>query len=162
MASHTERKRQALMEIANSYYTLLTKLNEINDNLIMQGLKEGLNKFLSNAFISKMGRNKHFVADYYSKNAHEILSSGLRKDLVFEHMIPKNIFQKECEERAKNNTLNVEFIIEGLNKYWHIAIVTKEENQQLSQTRKMPENWDKEDIHVRYKNVELIENDFLK
>jgi hypothetical protein len=160
--NHKEQKQQAILEISKSYFILLTTLKELNDSLIMQGLTEGLNKFLSNAYIFKMGRNKHLIADFYSKNALEIIGRKENKGLVFEHMIPKDRFQKECLKRAENNELTLEYIVNELNRYWHIAIITKEEDALLSKTRKMPDSWDNVEIHARYKliNLELIEYNF--
>lgn len=154
-----EQKRKAIIEVSHSYFNLLSSI-DLDDKLLVYGLREGLNKFLSNAMIYILGRRKYLQADYYSILAYEKVQRNDFTDLVYEHMVPKRIyFQKECEDRARTNNLTEEYIITMLNKYWHIAVITKPEEKKLSR-KKMPENWDELDIHARYKSagLELVEN----
>jgi hypothetical protein len=70
-------------------------------------------------------------------------------------MIPKSRYiQKPCEERAQKKSLNEDYVIDLLNRYWEIAIVTKEENEKLTRS-KMPDEWDEVDIRLRYTNAEI-------
>jgi hypothetical protein len=149
-------------KVARSYYKLLTSI-DWNDEILLFGLKEGLNKFLSNAFLKLNNGTKYLQGDYYSKNALEKVQNNDFTNLVYEHMVPKNKYiQKVCEEHAKNDTLTLEFIVELLNKYWKIAVITKEEDKMLS-SRSMPKDWDGENIFFRYQkaNIQLIMNPML-
>lgn len=155
-----EQKKKAIIEVSNSYFNLLSSL-DFNDKVLINGLREGLNKFLSNAIIYILGRRKYLQADYYSVTAYEKIKNSDFTDLIYEHMIPKRKYiQQECESRAINKTLTKQDIITLLNRYWHIAVITKNENTLLSKTT-MPNNWDNLDCHARYKLVglELVEND---
>jgi len=82
--------------------------------------------------------------------------------LVFEHLVPKSRYiQEPCERLAKDDKekLTVEFIEGLLRRYWHLATITKDEDELLSRNA-MPDDWDGEDIRARYKRVgiDLIEN----
>jgi hypothetical protein len=49
-----------------------------------------------------------------------------------------------------------------LNRYWHLATVTKEEDNLLNR-KTMPDDWDGEDFLARYKqiDIELRKNRFF-
>jgi hypothetical protein len=135
--------------LSNSYFKLLSGI-DWNDELLVAGIREGLNKFLSNAMLSAGKRNKHLMADFVSQAAQEKIDSGDRRNLVFEHMVPKQRYiQEPCVSRAKVGTLSKEFIDELLQKYWHIAIITRAESVRLHPTR-MPTDWDEVSVHARY------------
>ena len=145
-----------IFKITEAYYKLLNSL-DWNDEILIIGLREGLNKFLSNAHLKLANKHKYLQGDFYSKRAAEKIQSGDFNDLVYEHMIPKTKYiQRPCEEKAKNKDLTIEFIESILNRYWKIAIVTKEEDKKLS--RSLPKDWDQVDIFIRYKlaGIELI------
>ena len=141
-------------KVAGAYCKLLNSI-DWDDKLIIAGLKEGLNKFLSNAFLSLNKKNKYKQGHYYSSEALEKVEKNDFSNLVYEHMVPKNKYiQKVCEEKAKDQKLEPEFIIELLNKYWKIAVITKDEDDKLN-SRSMPAGWDGENILARYEEVEL-------
>jgi len=86
------------------------------------------------------------------------MEKGSTAGLVYEHMVPKSRYiQKPCEERAKKKALSEDYVLDLLNRYWKIAIVTKEEDAELTRT-KMPDDWDAEDIRLRYTyaDIELV------
>jgi uncharacterized UPF0160 family protein len=149
-------------KLARAYYKLLSSI-DWNDEVLVNGLREGLNKFITNAYLKiNAGKNKYFVSHYISKNADKKLKKNDVKGLVFEHIIPKQEYiQRPCEEMSKKGTLTEEFILNQLNKYWIIATITKDENKRLS-TKTMPEGWDGINIFERYKeaNIELKINTF--
>ena len=121
----------------------------------MSGIREGLTKFLSNAFLKSNGTNKYYQGDYYTYSALDRMEKGITSGLVYEHMVPKSQYiQKPCEERAKKKSLSEDYVLDLLNRYWKIAIVTKEEDAKLART-KMPDDWDAEDIRLRYDNERI-------
>lgn len=155
-------KETILQRIAKSYYKLLI-LIDWEDEILSTGLKEGLNKFLSNSFLSLNSGSKYMQGDFYSKNAIIKVKNNDLTNLIYEHMVPKSKYiQKPCEEKAKKNELTIKFIVNLLNKYWKIAIITKDEDNSLT-TQIMPKNWDKENIFLRYQesNIKLIQTPFL-
>lgn len=148
-----------LKKIAIAYQKLLVAI-DWDDEILVAGMQEGLNKFLSNALIFMNKKNKYKQADYYSKEAIEKLKKNDMRGLVFEHMVPKTRYiQGPCIEEAKQNRLTIDFIVNLLNKYWKIAVITIDQDKMLLRT-KMPNNWDQEDIFARYRavGIELVPN----
>ena len=157
-----------LKEIAKAYAKLLY-LVDWDDEILKQGLKEGLNKFLSNAYIYIMKKNlglksnhKYQMADFVSLKAEKQIKKGTYEGLVFEHMIPKEKYiQEPCIKKSIEIKINNEpiseledFILNKLKKYWKLAVVTKEEDKLLSRN-KMPDNWDKKNIKARYEAAKI-------
>lgn len=146
--------------VATSYCNFLRSL-DWSDELLVAGLREGLNKFLSNAFIhlvnAETGRKKYQQADWISVTAKQRMESREKSGFVYEHMIPKRIYiQKPCEVAAKSGALNVEFVEDLLDRYWHIAVVTQDEDKALADKglrNRMPKCWDGVDIFARYHAV---------
>lgn len=151
---HNLNREKILKKIAKSYFDLLTNLNW-DDELLVLGIREGLNKFLSNAFLKSIKGKKYLKCDYFSQKALNQINRNDFTDLIFEHMIPKNSYiQKPCELKAQNGTLELEYIEELLLKYWFIATITKSEDRLLNRN-KMPEKWDKKDILYRYSKADI-------
>ena len=122
-----------------------------------RGLGKGLSNFLSNMYLKHChkGTNKYWTTHYASRAA---IAKMLRNDLtglVFEHLVPKDRYQKECEQRAAAGDLRIEYIEELLSKYWFLATITKEEDDNLPKT--MSSDWDGKDCHARYKGIELVD-----
>lgn len=144
--------------MAVAYHDLLVQIGPLmNSNPdVERGLKEGLNKFLSNVCISLVGKKN---TDYYSVKAKAQLDKGDSHDLVYEHMVPKaKYIQDKCVECAKNGEIkSVEEIEAILSKYWRIATITKDEDKLLNKLN-MPDDWDGSDIQARYrdKGIDLI------
>lgn len=55
-------------KVANSYVKLLSSI-DWNDDVLVIGLTEWLNKFLSNAFLRLLPGNKYFQGNFYSVRA---------------------------------------------------------------------------------------------
>ncbi len=150
-------------QMADSYHKLLTSI-DWDDELLVSGLKEGLSKFLSNAYLNIAGGiSKHQKTHYISKLALEQLKNGDHANLVFEHMVPKSKYvQEPCEQMAKLKSLSKDYIVNLLDKYWKLATITELEHGKLRRTS-MPENWDGEDIFARYsdKGIVLIPNPYF-
>ncbi len=151
-----------LEKVAASYVKLLSSL-DWNDRVLIGGLAEGLNKFLSNAFMKLHSGGKYYQGDFYSVRAISKIKAGDLKGLIYEHMVPKDKYiQKVCEERAVQGLLDLDFVVEILRKYWRIAVISKEENGLLV-SRQMPKDWDEVNIFHRYhdKGIGLISNPFI-
>ncbi len=157
-----EDLNESLVKVARSYTNLLN-LIDWEDRLMVQGIKEGLNKILSNAFLSTKGEAEYKTADFYSELALEKINLGNTSELVYEHMVPKQKYiQSLCIEQAEKKQLTLEFVVDLLERYWKIAVVTKAEDMQLNM-RAMPEFWDGSNIFARYQEVgiKLIQSPFL-
>ena len=147
-------------ELARIYYKLLTSV-DWSDEIFIKGLREGLNKFISNAFLAHHnGKNKYHKTHYVSRIALAKLNVKDHKGLIYEHVVPKTKYiQGPCEELAKTGKLTESIIESKLDAYWKLATVTKAEDQKLDMLS-MPEDWDGQDVFARYKDVgiELINN----
>ncbi len=138
--------------MSHAYYKLLTSI-DWNDEVFLCGMREGLNKFLSNISLKLNSKNKYLQGDFYSINAIKQIKEKRYSNLIYEHMIPKNKYiQRPCEEKAREGNLTIDIILELLNKYWKIAIITSDENKLLHQ-KTMPIDWDNENIFYRYEHA---------
>jgi len=150
-------------QMALAYYNLLIML-DWDDEVLLAGIREGLNKFLSNAYIYLFrGRNKHSKTQFVSECALAKMNAGDYAGLVFEHLVPKaRYIQEPCEKLAREGELTVKIIENLLKRYWHLATVTKDEDNLLNRNA-MPNDWDGEDFLARYKQIgiELRENPFF-
>lgn len=130
----SERHRRADTEkLACAYFKLLSSI-DWEDPVLVSGLREGLNKFLSNAHLASFrGHNKYYKTHFVSQRALHQLESTLRVGLVWEHLVPKKPYiQEPCERQARERTLTLDFIRDQLQKFWHLATVTVEEDRLLS------------------------------
>lgn len=151
-------------EMARVYYKLLTKI-DWQDDILIAGLSEGLNKFLSNSYLNLNcfhGKHKYHKTHFVSLSALNKLEHKDYSGLVFEHIVPKQKYiQKPCEEYAAKGSLTIDYIHDLLNSYWLIATISKDEDASL--LREMPYNWDGKDVFARYKyaKIELKDNPFF-
>ena len=156
--------QKEIQVIAAAYFKLL-KCIDWADPVFVSGIREGKNKFLSNAWLSRAKANKYHKTNWISQDALAQIESGDYTDLVFEHLVPKQKYiQDPCERLAMEGRLTLDYVIDLLSKYWHMATITKEEDSKLSR-RSLPDDWDGSDIHVRYKNAcisNLIPNPYFK
>lgn len=94
-----------------------------------------------------------------------IEKNGLRDEkgnckFTYEHMVPKHEYiEKEIQEMALNNKLELKKIEDLVRKYYYVALILKEEDEKLSKN-KMPEDWNRKHIYSRYEKagIELINN----
>lgn len=160
--THDGSNTDVLVRIADAYVSFLNRL-PWEQPLVLLGAKEGLNKFLSNAYLCSFpGRRKHQLTQLVSEAAQDRLKGKSTVGLVFEHVVPKRqIIQKPCEDLAREGKLTTEFVLSLLRRYWVLAMVTKEEDRRLA-SRAMPFGWDAQDILARYKaaGITLVPNPF--
>jgi hypothetical protein len=159
-------REKTIKHLAGAYFNVLSTLGtSLNDSNIYAGLKEGLNKFLSNLAIKLNGKYTTESADYISCEALAQIKKHDLSELVYEHMVPKEKYiQSVCLNKAMQGTLTYQDVYELLNKYWFIAIITKSENLQLNLAglrSTMPKNWDGKNIFARY-NYTNIHLHFVK
>lgn len=151
-----------LTNMADAYVAFLSSF-PWERPLVVAGAREGLNKFLSNAYLSSFrSRQKHQLTQLISPAARDLVSAGSTSGLVFEHVVPKRRFiQEPCEEQSRRRTLDTEFVLSLLRRYWVLAMVTAAEDRRLTRGT-MPEPWDGVDILARYQGagVVLVANPF--
>lgn len=144
--------------VCRAYYDLLMSVDWTNDVLI-GGLREGLTKFPSNAWLYLLPGSKYHKTQWISEPALRLLHQGgaLRDMLRFEHVVPKDRFQRNCEERVRDGSLTLDYVREMFERYWLLATVTKEEDKRL------PRRWDGSDAFVRYRcaGIQLVRNPFF-
>jgi hypothetical protein len=159
-----QHRLAAIQKLAPAYFKLLRAI-DWRDPVLVCGLREGLNKFLSNAHLGAFrGANKYHTTHFISAAALGQLERRQHGKLVWEHLVPKRRYiQEPCEGAASAGTLTIEFIEDHLTRYWFIATVSGGEDRLLMRTR-MPKTWDGADVRARYAvgGVELIENPFFE
>lgn len=114
----------------------------------------------------KWRKNYRFFVDFMSSEAwEELRTNGLNDEngkckFRYEHMVPKHEYiEKEIQEMALNNKLDLKKIEELVSKYYYLALILIEEDKKLSK-KMMPEDWNREDFYSRYKKagIKLINN----
>ncbi len=140
--------------MAKAYYKLLTAI-DWNDAVVLAGIREGLNKFLTSVYLKYCfkGTKLHYTTHYASERASAKMQQNDYTGLAFDHMVPKDHYQKKCEKRAAAGNLTVEYIEDLLTRYWFLATITSEEHSRLSRTN--PPDWDGEDILARYNEARI-------
>jgi hypothetical protein len=159
-------REETILRMATAYYDFLKTNKTIffSNPDVYIGIKEGLNKFLSNVCISLYGKYTLNSVDFISDKALKQIQINQFNNLVYEHMIPKDLYiQKPCLQLAQSENLTFEYIYNILNQYWYIALITKYEDNILNALhlrRKMPDDWDNKNIFARYEkaNISLISN----
>lgn len=120
--------------------------------------------FLTVSFYQQKGLStwKHNMSDFVTKDAKKAIESGekLGGKLIFEHLVPKNIYSEKLKDAVEKEYLSKELVFEILNKYYYTCTMTVEEDSQLGRTT-MPEGWDGEDAFYRYKKAGIIFEDNL-
>ena len=152
--NHLSREEK-IAKLAQVYHDLLAAVGPLlKDEVFRRGIREGLNKFLSNAWLSMNGGKHH--TDYYSPAAgNAVRTSDKETRLVYEHMVPKNLFQSMFVQAAQEGTIHsAAEIRETLNACWYIALITASEEKKLLKNR-MPEGWDGKNIFSRYEEAGL-------
>ena len=126
------------------------------EELFVQEYKISLN--------SKKNR-QYLVVDYFSEEALDLIKKTTEfstSKFSFEHMVPKGqyIFNR-IKEEAKKNIYDDELqklIYELVDKYYYVALITRDENKKLSNKgykQKMPEDWDWKSIKARYQKARI-------
>lgn len=160
-----EQRLAGIEKLARVYFKLLSSI-DWEDPILVAGLSEGLNKFLSNAHIASFrGTNKYHTTHFVSAPALQRLESKRYPgNLIFEHLVTKDRhIQRPCVSHARTRTLTLDFIRDQLQKFWHLATITVDEDRLLTRAS-MPVAWDGTNILARYEEVglALIPNPFFE
>lgn len=165
-ANGSYNRTMVVNELSSVYFKFLKSI-EWDDALFLKGIREGRNKFLSNAYLN-LCKGKHSIVNYYSLEADTIIKQYQGRlpkgKLIFEHMVPKEKYiQTPCEEIIKSSSTDNQKLKEIRNlidRYWYLASITVEQDKCLQYKKTMPENWDKENIFARYENagIRIISN----
>ncbi len=139
---------------------------QINDQRLKQhhlsskGLGDDL-FYLTESYHRQKGlyNGKYSMTDFVTPKALQILQLKEKKKLIFEHMIPKNLYLNTLASKAHQGILTYEEINNVLMKYYYTCTVTEEEDNLLPST-KMQEGWDEQNPFFRYQLTEIkfIEN----
>ena len=159
-----QHRRAGVEKLARAYFKLLSSI-DWEDPILVSGLQEGLNKFLSNAHLASFrGHNKYYKTHFVSQRALHQLESPPHRGLVWEHLVPKGLYiQGPCERQARARTLTLDFIHDRLQNFWYLATITSDEDRRLPRVT-MPLDWDGSSILARYEAVglTLIPNPFFE
>jgi hypothetical protein len=96
-------------------------------------------------------------SDYITDTAKEQIEQGNTKDLVREHMVPRNVYYTTLVNESKKGILDKDRIFDLLNRYYWTCLVTKAEDKILGKhyKSKMPDDWDGNNIFARYEKVSI-------
>lgn len=115
--------------------------------------------FLTADFYRRKGlsRWKHNMSDFITPEARRLIESGekLGGRLIFEHLVPKNIYIEKFKNVIGTKDLTKEFVYEIFDKYYYTCTVTVEEDELLDKIS-MPKDWDGIDVFYRYKKAGII------
>ncbi|MEK4486917.1 hypothetical protein MHH81_15315 [Psychrobacillus sp. FSL H8-0484] len=139
---------------------------QINDQRLKQhhlsskGLGEDL-YFLTESYHrqNNLYNGKYSMTDFITPAALHILQQKEKAKLIFEHIVPKNLYLNMLVKKAQEGILNYDEIYNVLMKYYYTCTVTEEEDYLLPST-KMQEDWDGHNPFYRYQlvGIEFLEN----
>lgn len=159
MISTISYNRDALIRHLSEHLFEVTMLSlsirdeGLRDYQLKKGMGENL-YFLTESYFRRLGlaKTKYRMGDFITLKAKERLLNQKPSLLVYEHMVPKNIYLNEIRRLALTNELTQEKVHNLLNKYHFICIVTKEEDRLLPSTT-MPLDWDGDNPFYRYEET---------
>lgn len=160
-------REEYIKYLSENLFDLLYLKNKIKDSYLRKyhlkskSIGDDL-YFLTESYFRKQGlfKGKYHMADFMTFKAENSLRT---KDktvlLVYEHMVPKNIYINRIVKEINSGNLTEDFVYNLLNKYYYVCTVTKEEDKKLSST-KMPGGWDEINPFYRYDvaGIEYIPN----
>jgi hypothetical protein len=102
---------------------------------------------------------KYSMTDFITPKALLTLHQKDKTKLIFEHLVPKNLYLNKLVGIAEQGTLTYDEIYNALAKYYYTCTVTKEEDYLLPPT-KMQDDWDEQNPFYRYQlaGIEFIDN----
>ncbi|GAE37664.1 hypothetical protein [Halalkalibacter akibai] len=102
---------------------------------------------------------KYSMTDFITKKALYVLQQKEKTKLIFEHMVPKNLYLSKLVTKAQQGVLTHAEIYRVMMKYYYTCTVTKEEDYLLPST-KMQDDWDEQNPFYRYQvaGIDFIEN----
>ena len=90
------------------------------------------------------------MGDYVSEAAKQLIElKGRKKNLIFEYMVPTNLYINQFIKLTVNNELTQAFIHSCLQRNYYTCIVTQQEVEKLTPFV-MGEGWDGQDPFYRY------------
>lgn len=148
----------------------------VEDLLYLNNMRDGQRKkkFMSSNFLegliydaiddvvrengAKLNRNNR--ASYISEQALEKIRSKQSSNLVLEHIVCKNIYFSILKRMLHEESLTAEKVFHLLNKFYQLALITKEEDGRLDRaglrTRMVTSGeWDFKDPFIRYRTIQL-------
>ncbi|MEC1759852.1 hypothetical protein [Schinkia azotoformans] len=146
--------------LSENLYNVLKLKNEIKDDVLKsyhlsaKGIGDDL-YYLTESYYRKLGtyKGKHSMSDFITPRANEFLGSGqISKNLMYEHVVPKNLYIRELAQATKMSELKEERIYELLSIYYFVCTVTVEEDEILLSI-KMDEEWDRKNPFHRYEKA---------
>lgn len=146
--------------LSENLYNVLVLKNQIKDDVLKtyhlsaKAIGDDL-YYLTESYYKKLGiySGKHSMSDYITPAAKEhFLAGEISKRLIFEHMVPKNLYIQEIAQSTKTGELSEEVIFEILSKYYYVCTVSVEEDKILPSI-KMDKDWDGKNPFHRYEKV---------
>lgn len=146
--------------LSENLYNVLLLKNQIKDEILKahhlsaKGIGDDL-YYLTESYYRQLGtyNGKHSMSDFITPNAKECLESGqISKKLMYEHMVPKNLYIQEIAQATKMGELREERIYELLSNYYYVCTVTVEEDNILPSI-KMDKDWDSKNPFHRYEKA---------
>ncbi|MBM7658459.1 hypothetical protein JOC27_001912 [Sporolactobacillus spathodeae] len=146
--------------LAHNIFDVIMLNKEIKDNdlrayFFKRGMGENL-YFLTQSYYrqNKLKCNKHNMSDFITEEAREILlSKDTNNSLIFEHMVPKNIYLKKISDAAMNGSLTEKLINELFDQFLFVCTVAKKNENERLPANSMGMDWDHRDPFFRYKAV---------
>ncbi|MFT4413373.1 hypothetical protein ACLM5H_05890 [Fredinandcohnia humi] len=170
-SSSTFNREEYIRHLSKNLFEVLLLKKEIPDDFLRKfhlsskGIGDDL-YFLTESYFRQKGlfKGKHSMSDYITPNAKKVIESGnISKNLIYEHMIPKNLYIKQISEITLAGQLTEEFIHDLLIKYYFVCTVTKEEDDNLPSIQ-MDYDWDGTNPFYRYEKagIHFITNRIAK
>ncbi|MCH6265073.1 hypothetical protein [Neobacillus citreus] len=149
-----------IKHLSVNLYNVLMLKKHIDDEVLKayhlsaKGIGDDL-YYLTESYYRQLGvfKGKHSMSDFITPKAKMILDTGqISKKLMYEHMVPKNLYIGEIAQATKMGDLREERINELLSNYYYVCTVTIEEDKILPSI-KMHEDWDSKNPFHRYEKA---------
>ncbi|MBD7971087.1 hypothetical protein [Paenibacillus gallinarum] len=159
-SSSAFNRKEYIRHLSKNLFEVLILKRRIPDDFLRKyhlsskGIGDDL-YFLTESYFRQKGlyKGKHSMSDYITPNAQKAIKSGyVAKNLIYEHMIPKNLYIKQISEITLAGELTESFIYDLLIKYYFVCTVTKEEDERLPSI-KMDDDWDEVNPFYRYEKA---------
>ncbi|MEH7504049.1 hypothetical protein V7152_18875 [Neobacillus drentensis] len=144
---------------SNMFDVIMIKKNIKDDSLRHYHFTKGSGEdlyFLTESFYKQKNLSsfKHHISDFITEEAKDIILSGqTRNNLIFEHMVPKNLYLSVIASSALEGTLTKEMVHDLFNKYLYVCTIAKKsENNKLPGTS-MGLEWNQKDPFFRYESA---------
>lgn len=153
-------REEYIRHLSKNLHEVLVLKKEISDehlrkyHLSSKGIGDDL-YYLTESYFRKKGifRGKHSMSDFITSDAKRAIEFNVvSKNLIYEHMIPKNFYIKQISDITLAGELNEAFIFDLLIKYYFVCTVTKEEDSKLPSI-KMDDDWDGINPFYRYEKA---------